>query len=389
VRGIFFKSGVFSFENPPPDILWAEVTYLDNKPMIEANFGKPVKFDVEDLETRSDDLDYLSAVRGLWYAFFNGPSLWNVRIGTQILLGLPFAEVDGKITDINRTYSASEIRVLITDLADTSVVRSYFIPRNPNFEEDGDEMIEVNPDTGATYEVGDTIDQFAPLCKGVEIEDWISDPTWWRGYNGQGVFLEVDKFFRFLARADIDVFNIANLVFAIDFVKAIKPHYTYPMWVIFKRIPSDTISVTDDMKFHGIQYLFDHPACGELIESVGVGGAFRFDDTDESGNYNWAFDGVPNVPTAPSGKYEFLYDKTRLCPEGHIYGIMSANFAGGYFPFDWLWAFDDGGGEDIVPLSGPLAFPPPRDGPYGPLVGIIQFDKPDYPAGWYTRGKEL
>ncbi len=388
VRGIIFKSGLYSFDSPPPDILWAESTFLDNKPMIEDNFGKPAGFLIEHLDERSEDLDYLSAVRGLWYAFYNGPSLWSVRVGIQILLGLPFAEVDGVITDINETFTAAQIRVLIQDSSDITVVRSYFIPRNRNFEEDGLSMVADNPLTALPYVVGDTIDQFSPLSKGVELLDWINDPTWWSGYQGQGVRLEIDKFFRFLCRADIDVFNITNLVFAIDFVKKIKPHYTYPMWVVFKRLPGDTISVTDPdvLDMLGTLHLFDHPACAKQITDQGKGGAYRFDDTDESGNMNWAFDGVPHG--APSGLPEFLYDKMRLCPEMHVVGIMSADWLGGIFPFDWLWAFDDGGGMDDVPLSGPLPAVPPSGGPYGALVGVIKFDTV-YPAGWYTKSRVL
>ena len=387
VRGIHFTAGYYSFDNPPPDILWAEVTFLDNKPMIEDNFGKAAGFLVEHMDEASEDLDYLSAVRGLWYAFFNGPSLWSVRVGIQILLGLPFAEVDGIITDINETFNANQIRVLIQDSADNSVTRSYFIPRNRNFEEDGISMVADNPDTGLTYAVGDTVEQFSPLSKGVELLDWVNGEGWWTGYAGQGDFFEIEKFFKFLVRADIDVFSIANLVFAMDFVKKIKPHYTYPMWVVFKRLPGDTISVTDPdiLEMIGTLHLFEHPACGKSLEAQGSGGAYRFDDTDESGNYNWAFDGVPHG--APSGKPEFLYDKKEMCPEMYIVGIMSALHGGGYFPFDWIWAFDDGG-DDEIPLSGPLGSPPPSGGPYGTPVGVIQFDTP-YAAGWYTRGKVL
>jgi hypothetical protein len=390
VRGIFFKDGLYTFDNPPPDILWAETTWLDNKQMIEDNFGKPAGFLVENMEERSEDLDYLSSVRGLWYAFYNGPSLWSVRVGIQILLGLPFAEVDGIVTDINETFSATQIRMLIQDKADETVTRSYFIPRNFNFEEDGVSMIADNPDTILPYAVGDEVEQFSPLSKGVELLDYINDPTWWSGYQGQGVRLEVDKFFRFLCRADIDVFNIANLVFAIDFVKKIKPHYTYPMWVIFKRLPGDTISVTDSMDFLGTLFLYDHPACAKQITDQGTGGAYRFDDTDESGNPNWSFDGPEVGGPIPGGAQpKFLYDRKELCPEMRIVGVMSSDFPGGYFPFDWIWAFDDGGGMDDVPLSGPLPAAPPSGGPYGPLVGVIQFDKPDYPPGWYTRSKVL
>jgi hypothetical protein len=377
VNGIRFKD-VFSFSSPPPDTVWAEVTFLDNRPTIENNFGKAVNFKVEDLTTRTDDLDYLSAVRGLWYAYFNGPSLWNVRIGVQILLGLPFAEVDGIITDINHTFNAAQARMVVQDKADPAVYRTYFIPRDVVWEGDGETMIGTNPDTGEDYKVGDTVLQFNPLSKGVEIHDWIKTPEWWKGYCGQGEFLEVRKFFTFLMIADIDVFNIANLVFAMDLVKTLKPHYTFPMFVVLKRLPPDYIEVTDDIAFRGILHLFDDPASQG---ARGTGGSFRHDDTDESGNHNWAYDGGAVGVSKPA----YLYDVRRLFPEMYKIGIMRTLFAGGYLPFDWIWAYDDGGGADPIPLSGPDSSPPP---PYGPAVGVIQWDS-TYPAGKYTRAKVL
>lgn len=377
LNGVRFKN-IFSFSSPPPDTLWAEVTFLDNRPTIENNFGAAVGFKVENLTTRTDDLDYLSAVRGLWYAYFNGPSLWNVRIGVQILLGLPFAEVDGVITDINHTFNAAQARMVVQDKADPSVFRTYFIPRDTPWEGDGETMIGVNPDTGVDYKVGDVVLQFNPLSKGVDIEDWVKTPEWWKGYAGQGVFLEIRKFFTFLMIADIDVFNITNLIFAIDFVKKIKPHYTFPLFVVLKRLPPDYIEVTDDIQLRGTLHLFDDPATAGCF---GAGGSLRHDDTDESGNHNWAYDGgAPGVP-----KPSYLYDVRRLFPEMYKIGIMRTLFAGGLFPFDWIWAFDDGGGTDPIPLAGPDSSPPP---PYGPPVGTILWDTP-YPAGRYTRGKVL
>jgi len=382
INGVRFSDGLFSFENPPPDILWAEVTFLDNRPMIEDNFGKAVDFTVEDLEARTDDLDYLSAVRGLWYAFFNGPSLWSVRIGTQILLGLPFAEVDGTIEDINLTFNANSIRILVRDKIDTAVIRTYFIPRSTYFEENGLSMVAVNPDTDTEYVIGDEVSQFYPLSKGVDILDWVKDPDWWRGYQGQGVFIEIEKYFRYMLQADIDVFNITNLVFAIDFAKKIDPHFTYPWWVVLKRVPAAEISVTDEFMMSGTLYLYDHPACAKQITDAGTGGAYRFDDTDESGNYNWAFDGAPH---SGSPKPEFLYDRKFLCPSQQLLLLMRGVHGGSYFPFDWFWAFDDGGGTDNPALSGPDSSPP---APYGPLVGTVKFDT-TYPAGTYTRGKVI
>ena len=51
------------------------------------------------------------------------------------------------------------------------------------------------------------------------------------------------------------------------------------------------------------------------------------------------------------------------------------------FSYDSIWAYDDGGGTDILPLSGPNSDLP---APYGPLVGVILYDT-TYPAGTYSR----
>ena len=56
-----------------------------------------MNFKLEDLEAVTDDLDYLSAVRGLWWSYFGGPAVSKVRTGVQILLGLPFSEEEGII----------------------------------------------------------------------------------------------------------------------------------------------------------------------------------------------------------------------------------------------------------------------------------------------------
>ncbi|MDV7402570.1 hypothetical protein RZS08_64710, partial [Arthrospira platensis SPKY1] len=72
----------------PPVGLWAEVTFFDNRPAIESNFGIPIGFTLENLASLANNgVDYLSAVRGLWYTYFNGPRVELLRIGTQILLG--------------------------------------------------------------------------------------------------------------------------------------------------------------------------------------------------------------------------------------------------------------------------------------------------------------
>src|SRR5690606_15095169 len=185
--------------NLPPDRLWAETTYIDNSLAIEANFGTPVEFTLEDAAQVSHNFDYLSAVKGLWYAYLNGPTISNLRIGTQILLGLPFAEESGVIEEIRHEFSPSQGRILIRDKASSAVVRSYSYPRTLS--------LETNPETGRPYQVGDEVSQFAPLVRGAEVLDWVNTPDWFEGYLNQGSFLEIEKFFKFLVRIDSEAFS--------------------------------------------------------------------------------------------------------------------------------------------------------------------------------------
>lgn len=71
--------------------LWGEVTYFDNSKYVEDNFGTIVKITKEQLEKQKISAPYKSAVAGLLFALVKGPSMYNIKIGAQILLGLPFA----------------------------------------------------------------------------------------------------------------------------------------------------------------------------------------------------------------------------------------------------------------------------------------------------------
>lgn len=239
---------VWQYADPPARV-WAEVTYLDNRPSIEANFGIPAGFTLDDLATLPTHVDYLSSVRGLWYAYFNGPTLFNLKAGTQILLGLPFAEESGTIEEIRTDFSATDSRLLVRDAAATAIVRSYTYPAQLG--------LETNPDTGMPYQLGDTVAQFAPLVTGVDIVDWVKSPRWFGGYLQQGIFFEVEKFFKFLVRVDSSAFNLAALLFVQSFIRRIKPTYTFPLFVVLQKIADTDISTTDAIRYSGRLILND------------------------------------------------------------------------------------------------------------------------------------
>jgi hypothetical protein len=317
----------------PPDRMWAETTFLDNRPLIEANFGIPVEFTLDNLEEAQSDLDYLSAVRGLWYSFLNGPTMNNLRIGMQILLGLPFAEEDGIIEEIRDDFSPNQGRILVKDKANEQIVRAYTYPVVLE--------VEVNPATGVKYVAGDEVTQFAPLVEGSEIIDYIKDPRWFEGILNQGVFFEVEKFHKFMARVDSAAFNLSALLFVRDFILKIKPTYTFPLFVVRLEIADSDVSVTDDIVYKGTLSLFDSVCSGFGVAHIfdqprpGGGGYLNNFDADE--------DPDNPLPVAPTPEVVVWgFDKQHeLCPQDNIvFGCCETFAAPTTIPFDSCFAFD-------------------------------------------------
>lgn len=346
--GTFRGQPVFSFMTPvpanaggpdvwegvaPPNRLWAETSYLDNRPRIEANFGIPAGFTLDDLAQLPSNVDYLSTVSGLWYAYWNGPTLFNLRAGVQILIGLPFADETGVIVQIRSDFSQTSGLILVQDVANAAVVRSYSYPLPLT--------LETNPATGKPYAVGDTVQQFAPLVTGAEVDDYISNPTWFQGYLEQGGFFEVEKFFRFLVRVDSAAFNLQALLFVQQFVLRIKPTYTYPLFVVRANVASSEVTVSDTVIPSGTLKLYDG-VCFPGTEGV----ATMFDQPDPNGGWRNQFDHNQNratPPVYPNPNYPIIwaYDKNYLCPEDHIMGTLCTTFLVPTLPsFDSIFQFD-------------------------------------------------
>lgn len=220
----------------PPESLWAEITFLDNRPTIEDNFGRLIGFTLDDLEERTDNLDYLSAVQGLWYSIWFGRTLENLRIGSQILLGLPFSEESGTIIDIKSPHDSTRDRILLQPDDNAAAIRSYYFPTVVG--------IANSETTGVPLVVGDHVEQFDPLSKGVQVDDWESIPDWANDLIGAGNMWEPQKIHSYLVKVSADVFDINNLTFLISFLLRIKPKYTYPVFVVLKQI-IDTVDVGD------------------------------------------------------------------------------------------------------------------------------------------------
>lgn len=294
----------------PPVRMWAEVTYLDNRPTVEAQYGIPAGFTLDDLSALPPNADYLSVVRGLWHSHLAGPTMRSLRAGAHILLGLPFAEEAGTIVEVEPRWSPTHGRLLVKDTAAPNLVRSYTYPNSLS--------LEINESTGKAYAVGDAVPQFTVLVNGVELTDYVSTPEWWVPYQQQGAMWEIEKFFRFLVRVDSAAFSLPTLLFVKSFVNRVKPTYTYPLFMVRKNLSTPTVSVTDVVRFGVKLRLFDH-----LCQNMGIGRLF--DDPDPGGGFmtqadsNAPFEASPVHPTsAPVVLWGM--DREALCPQDYITG---------------------------------------------------------------------
>lgn len=364
IRFVSGQSGQDVFEGErPPMRLWAEYTYLDNGPTIEANFGELVDLTQDNVTELGSNVDYLSAVSGLMYAYTNGPTVRNLRIGTQILLGLPYAEEDGTIEEIRNDLLSDQGRILIRDTANPEIVRSYAYPKVLE--------LETNPATGELYKVGDTVVRFDPLVEGAEVLDYVKDPKWFEGILNQGIFLEVEKFHTFAVRVDGRAFSLTSLLFVKNFILKIKPTYTLPKFIVqllASGEDGDEISVNDTVLGAGTLTLEDGVCSGR------GGASITFDQPWAGGGQPWAgdpsghgrswrnrFDNDDDSTVAPvyptSEDVEWGFDKEHLCPSDDVLAYFCENFPVAALPkFDSVFMFDEGTFESFEgQTNGPFA----------------------------------
>lgn len=336
----------------PPNRLWAEYTFIDNEDVIEANFGVPVGLTRDKVP---DNVDYLSAVRGIWYALYNGPTVRNLRIALQIFLGLPFAEVAGVIREVRTDFLSQQSRILIQDADNPEIVRSYTYPRVLD--------LEVNPATGLHYVAGDTVDEFAPLVSGADVVDWVKDPKWFEGIVNQGIFVEPQKYHTFMVRVAYEAFNLNSLLFAQDFVRDVKPAYTDPLYVVTFGVAGDgeEIDVIDDVSYDVTLHLQDS-MCGDRM-----GASTSFDEPWPAGaeaDRLWrnAFDTGDDpaiLPTPPvADVVNWGYDKGYFCPDDEVDLQVCSDYVGELPRFDSVFSYDVGQSEQLASITaGPVPFP--------------------------------
>lgn len=179
-----FVKGRFYAKKPAPRRLWAESTFFDNQEAIENNFGVLVGLTRDQVNTAMSGLSYRQAVTGLLYAYTKGPTVDRVRLGVQVLLGLPYSEHRGIVRAIDDVYktdllgSPTQGRMMVEDVDSAGnplgLYRSYLFPIDAGSLDLAG--VDINPETGVAYAVGDVIEKFRPICKGARVLDYVNDP---------------------------------------------------------------------------------------------------------------------------------------------------------------------------------------------------------------------
>jgi hypothetical protein len=266
----------FNKNNPAPKRLWAEVVYFDNGEAIEKNFGTLVGLTREDLEKANSSAPYKSAVAGLMYALVNGPTISNLKLAGHILLGMPFTQAAGIIKEINPSYRLREDgsvrygRILVEgrDASDkpTGLTYVYLYPQGRQKYDAATNTwtiavsdysgLAINPNTGLPYAVADRVNQFVPLSKGVDIQEYLATPEWSEQMRIQdpASFLRQYHSFRLVVNADLVSASDTDL--SAIFLQRAKAHYARLLASLLKSVDDD-VTIVDAISFGRQMQFYD------------------------------------------------------------------------------------------------------------------------------------
>ena len=231
----------------PPDRYWAEIVYMDQRPMLSERFGDNLGLILENAPTISG-FSYARALLGLWYCYLHGPKPSNLEKGVSIIMGAPFFESDGTIVDA-QILDATRGYLLVQDKDFPEVVRSYIYPLSLG--------LGINPATGAAYKRGDTVVQFNPVSDAAVFRDYISDPAFVRGLIAAGIITEPEKIHTFSLGIDSYFFHgisLKSLEAATEFLHNFRTTYNRELFALILALYTD-IEITDEVAFKATMFL--------------------------------------------------------------------------------------------------------------------------------------
>ena len=226
---------VVKFSSPQFIDLYAPYIAYDDSTMYK-NFGF-----ILGLEEEASTIQYRDKVRGIFRAYYSGPTVSSIRSAVNLFLGLPVAIEPGTVSVVNTTYTGKTGRISI-------------------LESDGDLRHYEYPSTSTPLvSVSDTVSPFQPLCTGVTIRDYISHPNWIADS-----IPDITKFHTIQVEIDLTQSSIDTLSSAIAFINNVKP--THKKVIINALQPlSEDLDLQDNDSIHRIQnYSFIDNICNKM-----------------------------------------------------------------------------------------------------------------------------
>lgn len=281
-----FRSPVFCSYHRPNGKLWSELTYFDNWQTIQNNFGLFVGLPKELVDNYDAELDYLSVIKSMWFAFMSGPSFDNITLAIQSLFGLPYAERASQLV-LHQEATPQEDGVLMLNAEDGTVTTLTYpygatLSTNPRTGRqikafrsvDGDQLTTLSAQE--TDDLNDSIvDAYTRLVDVVRVDDYISDPVAIENAMSRNSYTYTDddsnshvvdlppsliqKYHTFLVDVPLTVSKSTSVFPLIsNFLQESKPAYTNFI-LQGSVLLSDEINVVSEPKYYPTLLLKDTP----------------------------------------------------------------------------------------------------------------------------------
>lgn len=226
------SDGVIEFveEHDFPPLLWAEISWFDNTERVKSSFGDIAGITPADVEGFQGG--YSDAVRAIFYGLMTDSFTENVANAVALLVGVPVAFEEGVITAIDLDFTVDTSRIEVS--GDT--VRTYLFPRGVE--------LAINPDTGAVYAVGDTVNRFARMTEGVRVLDWVNAPVRFAALIASGAMHPLQE--RHYFEVHVDANNFQSFDWAVQGAIISRLHPTHKWHQLLADVMiEDTLSLTD------------------------------------------------------------------------------------------------------------------------------------------------
>jgi len=274
------QSSQISFSLPTEGVWHSEFGLFDEE-IVYDNFGANAGI----AKAASSD-EFVNRVRGLYYSLLSGPTVASIKTGVLASVGLPIAVEAGEVTAINPAYSGQKGLITINNS------RNYLYPLA----------------VGTDLSLGDSVDQFQPLSRGVDVYDYINNPTW---FNDFPVIKEIQKYHTFLVNLDLDALDASvsdsEEVFsaAARHLQVVRPTHKNFVFVGSRSL-SDVTGIDDSILLSLTLHVED-----AITEPYPAYDDSRF----FAPAYDWAYDqGQTEWEEIPSSVAYFAYQETETKP---------------------------------------------------------------------------